>query len=138
VSGGQPIDLYGEWNGRALLPLGTLAEGRSTPSSARSRRHEGADRGGAGRARARRDAARRPRRAGRRLLSRASDLAAERAFLLRLGVHAVRARAGLTPARDGERPEAAPPESRPPCSPSLAAIVADACAGRNRRSSSRR
>jgi len=27
LSGGHPIDLFGEWNGRALLPLGTLAEG---------------------------------------------------------------------------------------------------------------
>jgi hypothetical protein len=73
-----------------------------------------------------------PEEPGERLLSRASELAPERAFLLRLGVHAVRARAGLTPARDGERPEAAPPETRPPCSPPLAAIVADACAGRNK------
>jgi hypothetical protein len=27
VSGGHPIDLFGEWDGRSLLPLGTLAEG---------------------------------------------------------------------------------------------------------------
>src|SRR5262249_30249674 len=27
VSGGPPLDLFGEWDGRALLPLGTLAEG---------------------------------------------------------------------------------------------------------------
>jgi hypothetical protein len=27
LSGGQPVDLYGEWDGRALAPLGTLAEG---------------------------------------------------------------------------------------------------------------
>ena len=26
-SGGQPVDLFGEWDGRALLPLGILAEG---------------------------------------------------------------------------------------------------------------
>jgi hypothetical protein len=28
VSGGHPIDLFGEWDGRALLPLGALVEGR--------------------------------------------------------------------------------------------------------------
>jgi hypothetical protein len=27
VSGGHPIDLFGEWDGRVLLPLGALAEG---------------------------------------------------------------------------------------------------------------
>jgi hypothetical protein len=27
LSGGHPIDLFGEWDGRSLLPLGTLAEG---------------------------------------------------------------------------------------------------------------
>jgi hypothetical protein len=27
LSGGHPVDLFGEWNGRALLPLGALAEG---------------------------------------------------------------------------------------------------------------
>ncbi len=28
VSGGHPIDLFGEWDGRTLLPLGALVEGR--------------------------------------------------------------------------------------------------------------
>ena len=28
VAGGQPVDLFGEWDGRALLPLGTWAEDR--------------------------------------------------------------------------------------------------------------
>jgi hypothetical protein len=27
ISGGHPIDLFGEWDGRSLLPLGALAEG---------------------------------------------------------------------------------------------------------------
>jgi hypothetical protein len=27
VSGGHPIDLFGEWDGRALFPLGALVEG---------------------------------------------------------------------------------------------------------------
>jgi hypothetical protein len=27
VSGGHPVDLFGEWDGRALLPLGALADG---------------------------------------------------------------------------------------------------------------
>ena len=73
-----------------------------------------------------------PEEPGERLLARTNDLAPERAFLLRLGVHAVRARAGLAPALGAERPEAAPPEPRAPCSPALAAIVADLCANRNK------
>jgi hypothetical protein len=73
-----------------------------------------------------------PEEAGDRLLARAGDLAAERAFLLRLGVHAVRARAGVVAAAGGERPEAAPPDARPPCSPALAAIVAELCSGPSR------
>jgi hypothetical protein len=28
LSGGRPLDVYGEWDGRALLPLGVVAEGR--------------------------------------------------------------------------------------------------------------
>jgi hypothetical protein len=70
--------------------------------------------------------------AGDSLLARAGDVGAERAFLLRLGVHAVRARAGVMPAAAAERPAAAPPDARPPCPPSLAAIVADLCASRSR------
>jgi hypothetical protein len=31
LSGGHPIDLFGEWNGRSLLPLGVLAEGSYHP-----------------------------------------------------------------------------------------------------------
>ncbi|TMA16336.1 MAG: hypothetical protein E6J85_18500 [Deltaproteobacteria bacterium] len=27
VSGGQPVDIAGEWNGRLLFPLGVAAEG---------------------------------------------------------------------------------------------------------------
>jgi hypothetical protein len=73
-----------------------------------------------------------PEEPGERLLARTSDLAPERAFLLRLGVHAVRARAGLAPVLGAERPEAAPSDPRPPCSPALAAIVADLCASRNK------
>ena len=70
--------------------------------------------------------------AGDSLVARAADAGAERAFLLRLGVHAVRARAGVVPAAVTERPAAAPPDARPPCPPSLAAIVADLCAGRSK------
>jgi hypothetical protein len=69
---------------------------------------------------------------GDRLVGRAANLGAEQAFLFRLGVHAVRARAGLVPAAGAERPEAAPPEPRPACPPALAAIVADLCAGDNK------
>jgi hypothetical protein len=69
---------------------------------------------------------------GERLLARTNDLPPERAFLLRLGVHAVRARAGLAPALGAARPEAAPPDPRAPCSPALAAIVADLCASRSK------
>jgi hypothetical protein len=78
-----------------------------------------------------------PDEAGDRLLARAGDLGlglgVERAFLLRLGVHAVRARAGIVAAAASaaERPEAAPAETRPPCSAALAAIVAELCAERN-------
>jgi hypothetical protein len=68
---------------------------------------------------------------GDRLLARTNDLAPERAFLLRLGVHAVRARAGMVPAVGAERPEPAPPDPRPLCSPALAAIVSDLCANKN-------
>ncbi len=73
-----------------------------------------------------------PEEPGERLLARTSDLPPERAFLLRLGVHAVRARAGLAPVLGAERPEAAPSDPRPPCSPALAAIVADLCTSRNK------
>ena len=69
---------------------------------------------------------------GEHLLARSKDLAPERALLLRMGVRAVRARAGFTPARGAERPEAAPPEPRPPCSPALAAIVAELCGSRHK------
>jgi len=31
LSGGQPVDLIGEWDGEALLPLGMIAEGIFTP-----------------------------------------------------------------------------------------------------------
>src|SRR5262249_40456718 len=74
-----------------------------------------------------------PEEPGDRLLARASGLHAERAVLLRLGVHAGRARAGVVPAvAAAARPEAAAPETRPPCSPALAAIVADLCAAGNK------
>jgi hypothetical protein len=73
-----------------------------------------------------------PEDAGERLFIRMSDLGTERAFLLRLGVQAVRARAGMVPALGAERPEPAPPDARPVCSPALAAIVADLCANRKR------
>jgi hypothetical protein len=56
-------------------------------------------------------------------------LPAERALLLRLGVAAVRQRAGR-PADRGERPPPAPAESRPACSDALAAIVSDLCRAR--------
>src|SRR5262245_53603096 len=59
------------------------------------------------------------------LLGRAGDVAAERAFLLRLGIHAIRSRAGMVPATGTDKPQQAPPEVRPLCSPALAAIVAD-------------
>ena len=54
----------------------------------------------------------------------------EQAFLLRLGIAALRARAGRkgTPAN---RPEPAPAETRPPCSEALARLVAELCRGRN-------
>jgi len=70
--------------------------------------------------------------AGERLLARTGELPAERALLLRLGVRAVRARAGVVPAVGTERPEAAAAETRPLCSPSLAAIVAELCVSRNK------
>jgi len=60
----------------------------------------------------------------------APPLAREQAFLLRLGIAALRARAGrkATPA---PHPEPAPAETRPPCSEALARLVADLCRGRN-------
>lgn len=66
------------------------------------------------------------------LIGRAGDLAAELAFLLHLGVHAIRARAGMVPATATDKPKPAPPEARPLCSPALAAIVADLCASRSK------
>jgi hypothetical protein len=54
----------------------------------------------------------------------------EQAFLLRLGIAALRARAGrkATPAKG---PEPAPAETRPPCSDPLARLVAELCRGRH-------
>lgn len=73
-----------------------------------------------------------PEQPGERLVARAGEISAETALLLRLGVQAVRARAGAVAAVGAERPKAAAPETRPACSPALAAIVADLCAGKNK------
>lgn len=69
--------------------------------------------------------------AGERLVARTADLAPERAFLLRLGVHAVRARAGFASVAGAECPPPAAADSRPLCSARLAAIVAELCADGN-------
>lgn len=73
-----------------------------------------------------------PAEAGERLIARAGELAPERALLLRLGIHAVRARAGAVAVVGARFPEAAAAETRPLCSPALAAIVADLCANRSK------
>ena len=99
LSGGHPIDVYGEWDGRALLAAGRLRRRRLPRAGQR-----GADGVkplveaalvGLGRTAA---PAADPGDAGDSLLARAADAGAERAFLFRLGVHAVRARAGVVPA----------------------------------------
>ena len=64
------------------------------------------------------------------LVSRLPATTAESAFLLRLGIAAVRARAGRRVGR-GQRPEPAPPERRPACSEVLAGLVAELCRERN-------
>jgi hypothetical protein len=73
-------------------------------------------------------AASEPNDADQDLVARMGELAAERAFLLRLGVQAVRLRAGFAAASVTARPDLADAETRPPCSPALAALVADLCA----------
>jgi hypothetical protein len=70
--------------------------------------------------------------AGERIAARANETAPERALLLRLGVQAVRARAGYVAATGAARPEPAPAETRPPCSAALAAVVADLAEARNK------
>lgn len=70
--------------------------------------------------------------AGERLVARADEPTVERALLLRLGVQAVRARAGYVAATGAERPAAAPAETRPACSPALAAIVGDLVASKSK------
>ncbi len=67
---------------------------------------------------------------GSDLVSRLPAASAETAFLLRLGIAAVRARAGRKPDR-GQAPEAAPAETRPACSDALAALVIDLCRDRS-------
>ncbi len=67
---------------------------------------------------------------GADLVSRLPAPSSESAFLLRLGVAAVRARAGRRPAQ-AQPGTAAPPEVRPACSDALAAIVTALCRERS-------